>query len=283
MNDNQMPAALEANHQKRKAPAEFDLYSPSKETIPPKKTPVTYGGRRSKGIFGSSPMDLQHDQNLIDQISQLADQTNGENWIPEGTMREAYAQHNPNAMFPEPSSTVPNATLTQQRVMEGVLAPPLLGSDVDVGGAPFQPDASIPWSEYLKSPTDTGEQPKSSAQHSHGSQHTSVPTSGPLLNDGSNPSVSQPNRRLSLTLVGCTSTQDMAMGVIDAQGLTMFPTDEAVFEAMPLQATSSLTVNGSTRGKTPSSSRQTRKVRRSPSPGPISDDDLADLGLPKEQ
>jgi hypothetical protein len=282
LNDNQTPAALRETHHKRKAPSEFDAYSPSRSSNVSKKTPVTYA-KRAKDIFGSSPADLQQDYNQIDQVSQPADQHNGTNWISEGTMREAYAQHNPNAMFPEPSSTVPNATLTQQRVLEGVLAPALLGSDVDTGRAQYHPDASIPWSEYLKSPTNTGEQPKSSTQHSHGSQHTSLPATEPLLNDESTLLITEPSRRASLTLVGCLSPQDRSTCMVDPQDLTMFPTDQVTFETTLTQATPSSVVGEYQRGKTPNSSRNSRKAKRIPSPGPTSDDDLADLGLPKEQ
>ncbi|KAF1924459.1 uncharacterized protein M421DRAFT_279268 [Didymella exigua CBS 183.55] len=274
VNDNQLPATLEVNHQKRKTPAEFDLYSPFKENTVSEKTPICK--------FGSSPGGLQQDQTFLDQTSELADSHDGTHWVLEGTMRETYAQHSPNPMFPEPSSTVPNATLTQQRVLEGVLAPALLGSNVDAGRSPFQPDASIPWSEYLKSPTTTGEQPRSSAQHSHGSQPTLLPASGPILNNSSDLSISQSYRRASLTLVGCLSPQDKSTDVVNPQKLTIFPTDEVAYKATLPQATPSSTLN-ELRDKTPSSSRNSRKIRRISSPAPTSDDDLADLGLSKEQ
>lgn len=279
---NSTPVIFEKTYGKRKAPPEFDFQNPSTGTDSSRKTPVP-SGHLPKGTIGGSPANLQQDCSLVDGISQQIHQIDATNWILQGTMREAYAQHDPNAMFPEPSSTVPNATLTQQRVMEGVLAPALLGSDVDSERTPFQPEASIPWSEYLKSPTNTGEQPKSSAHYSHASQNLSVPMSEPLLDDAPYPSASQPNRRLSLTLVGCPSTQEMDAGVADTQGLAIFHTEEVAFEAAPLQASSSSTVNKSIPGKTSTSSRQARETRYRPSPGPTSDDELADLGLPREQ
>ncbi|KAF3040931.1 hypothetical protein E8E12_007452 [Didymella heteroderae] len=280
MTDNQTSAALEDNNQKRKIPPEFDLYSQASGHAAPKKSPITYA-KRAKSIFVGSPGDLRHEQNLIDQTSQPGNQQHETYWGLEGTVREAYAQHNPNTMFPEPSSTVPNATLTQQRVLDGILAPVLLGSEVDAGRTSFHPDASIPWSEYLKSPTNTEEQPKSSAQ---ASRHTSLPAPGTLLNDGSDISISQPNRRESLMLVGCLSTQDKSTGMVDNhQELTVFPVDEVAPEATLPQINPFPTAHEPIREKTPASSRSTRKMKRIPSPGPISDDDLADLGLPKEQ
>ena len=282
MTDNQTSAAPEDNYQKRKAPPDFDSYSKGSGNTASKQQSITYA-KRAKGMLDSSP-GYQHDQNLVDQTLQPADQLNKTNWILEGTMREVYAQQNPNAMFPEPSSTVPNATLTQQRVLEGILGPALLGSEVDTGRTSFHPDASIPWSEYLKSPTNTGEQPKSSAQHSHVSQHTVLPTSGPSLNDGSDFPVSQSNRRESLTLVGCPLTQDKSTGIVnDHRNLTVFPLDDIALQNSLPQATPLSTTSETTRGETPSSSRNSCKMKRVPSPAPTSDDDLADLGLPKEQ
>ncbi|KAF2631894.1 hypothetical protein BU25DRAFT_487485 [Macroventuria anomochaeta] len=276
MNDDQTPDTLEVNHQKRGSNGIFN------ENFAPKKTPVTYG-RNSNGIFCSSPADQQHNQSLLGQVNSVAGATNGTDWMLEGTMRGAYAQHNPNAMFPEPSSTVPNATLTQQRVMEGVLAPALLGSDVDNDRTPIQPDASIPWSEYLKSPTNSGEQPRSSAQEPHALQNVSAAISDPSPNEYPAPSGSQRSQQESLMLVGSPSTQNMSLDMLDAQDIIVFLSDEAQSEARQPHATSSSTVNGSAPGKAPSSSRQSHKKRPSPSPGPTSDDDLADLGLPKEQ
>lgn len=272
--------APEDNHQKRKAPAEFDSYGTCNGHAASKQLPITYS-KRAKGGFNMSLEDPQYDRNLVDRTSQPADQHNQTNWGLEDTMCEAYAQHNPNAMFPEPSSTVPNATLTQQRVLEGVLAPALLGSEVDVEGVSFHPDASIPWSEYLKSPTNTGDQPKSSAQYS---QHTVLPASGPLLNDGLDSSISQSKRRESLTLVGCPLTEDESTDVVnDHQGSVVFAVDDIALQATLPQTTPLSTAHESIRSKAPNSSRNSRETKRCPSLGRTSDDDLADLDLPKEK
>jgi hypothetical protein len=76
-------------------------------------------------------------------------------------IREDYAQHEPMAMFPEPSSTIPNATATQQRVLEGVVAPALLGLDSEIDVPPYQVSikGSVPWSDMMDfSPVEAREQ-----------------------------------------------------------------------------------------------------------------------------
>lgn len=89
-----------------------------------------------------------------------------EPWNLEGTMRNDYAQHDP-SMFGEPSSTIPNATMTQQRVLEVVKAPAMLGQESETGGPCYQPppDPSPPWSDLMKfTPSGTNEQAESSAR-----------------------------------------------------------------------------------------------------------------------
>jgi hypothetical protein len=78
-------------------------------------------------------------------------------WQLEGTIRQDYAHHEPMAMFPEPSSTVPNTTLTQERLLEEVLAPgfgimPEDEPEAEPTMPRYEPQkSSIPWSDYLKS------------------------------------------------------------------------------------------------------------------------------------
>jgi hypothetical protein len=276
MNDDHTPVLLDVNHQKRKVPADFDLSSISSATLTAKQVHVTYD-RKSKGISTSSPAGQHEDQNFVNQVPQPTGATNGSYWKLEGTMRDAYAQHNPNELFPEPSSTVPNATLTQQRILQGVLAPALLGSDEDVGGAPFQPDASIPWSEYLKSPTNTGEQPRSSAQGPYVSQNISAAMSQTSPSEQPAHLNRQQSRQSFSMPMGRLPSQE----TINAQNVTIFPNDGVQTNATQAQTTSSSTSNDLTQGKPLSSSRHFRKKR--PSPEPTSDDDLADFGLLKEQ
>ncbi|EAT77588.2 hypothetical protein SNOG_15045 [Parastagonospora nodorum SN15] len=79
-------------------------------------------------------------------------------------MREGYMQHDSRALFPEPSSTIPNATLTQQRMLEGVVGPGMLGLDSEADVPPHQPppEASVPWSDMMR--FSSGEQSELSSQ-----------------------------------------------------------------------------------------------------------------------
>lgn len=101
----------------------------------------------------SSPLLEQ----LQDQRMLVHDQDTTNNiWGLDGTMRVDYAQHEPMALFPDQSSTIPNATLTQQRLLEEVMAPAFLGLEAETeSDAPrYEPaKSSVPWSDYLKSPT----------------------------------------------------------------------------------------------------------------------------------
>lgn len=95
-------------------------------------------------------------------------------------MRQEYNQHEPMALFPEPSSTIANATQTQQRLFAGLSGPGLLGSDPDSVASQLQhhPQPSVPWSELLNlSPAGAGEQCDSN-QRSKEASENHVPVSG---------------------------------------------------------------------------------------------------------
>lgn len=75
-------------------------------------------------------------------------------WSLEGTLRDSYAAHEPMAMFPEPSSTIPNATLTQQRLLDEVMNPAFLGIEPEIDAPPYEPaKSSVPWSDFLNTPS----------------------------------------------------------------------------------------------------------------------------------
>lgn len=240
---------------------------------------------QSRDALSTSPNQRQR---IVDPTLRSANTAHGADWLLAGTMRDAYAEHDPLAMFPDPSSTVPNATLTQQRVMEGVFAPNFLGSDVDGSRTPFQPDASIPWSEYLKSPTDTAEPPKSSAQQPRMSQHLSGTTPGASPHDQPAVHELQRERQKSLTLVGCHSQDDdpnePSPRVMNTSPDRLSPlTAEATKSPLQQQASLRVTAGQTARDRTPKPSRNPCKEKVNSSLAAISDDDLATLGIPKEQ
>lgn len=281
--DGQFSGSIEVSVQKRKLPSDFDTKHPPDQVI--RKSQVAYG-IQSQDASSSS---LEQQQPILDPTLLSAKTVHGAGWLLEGTMRDAYAEHDPVAMFPEPSSTVPNATLTQQRVMEGVFKPTFLGSDVEGGKTPFQPEASIPWSEYLKSPTDTTEPLKSLSQKSTLSQHLLSTASGASPDDKSAFSRSQRQRRESLTLAGFHSQNSSLDGcnnekVATSPGCMPPVIAEATQAQLGQRATPPPTAQGLARVEMPKSSRSARRENCSQSfESQSDDDDLADPETTNEQ
>lgn len=97
-------------------------------------------------------------------------------WDFRGTLRNDWEHHEPMGLFAQTaSSTIPNATATQERLLAEVLAPEFLGITADVETEPrSDPDArnyepaksSVPWSEYLKSSIRASEGTLQSAEPS---------------------------------------------------------------------------------------------------------------------
>jgi hypothetical protein len=198
-------------------------------------------------------------------------------WDLEGTIRDDYARHDPRAMFPEPSSTIPNATFTQQRVLEGIADPAMLGHEfaADPPHDLLPPEASVPFSEILKlspaHPSDYAESsdpgrvpsdqyPSTAIQHQHGE-------GGPNLSQRSKygPSVHVENALLP-------AGHDQS----------------SVFAAPPMQVNwtesdtrnVSLLSSGSPMGP---SKKQTCEQKSQFSTVNSEDDELAAIGLPQEQ
>ncbi|KAF2706559.1 hypothetical protein K504DRAFT_492975 [Pleomassaria siparia CBS 279.74] len=112
---------------------------------------------RSKSVFSSPSLDPGQATYTAQAVEDVAERP----WGLEGTLRENYDTHEMMVMFPETSSTVPNATLTQQRLLDEVMNPAFLGLDAN-GDAPLYEPAksSVPWSEFLHSqPTQPNPEP----------------------------------------------------------------------------------------------------------------------------
>ncbi|KAF2797196.1 hypothetical protein K505DRAFT_372646 [Melanomma pulvis-pyrius CBS 109.77] len=155
-----------------------------------KKEPKSYG--RSKSIFSSAYLDHNQEKGIMREsedgrvelpFSKLscepvtssivsltgvtgavhygntdADAVPEKLWNLEGTLRDSYAAHEPMAMFPEPSSTIPNATLTQQRLLDEVMNPAFLGIEPEIDAPPYEPaKSSVPWSDFLNTPSGNTE------------------------------------------------------------------------------------------------------------------------------
>ncbi|KAF9740844.1 hypothetical protein PMIN06_004744 [Paraphaeosphaeria minitans] len=89
-------------------------------------------------------------------------------WDFQGTMREVWEHHEPMGLFAQTvSSTIPNATATQEQLLAEVLAPGFLGvePDPDPTASNYEPaKSSVPWSEYLKSSSRAPGVPSQSAE-----------------------------------------------------------------------------------------------------------------------
>ncbi|OCL12658.1 hypothetical protein AOQ84DRAFT_145340 [Glonium stellatum] len=71
-------------------------------------------------------------------------------WKPSGATPDGFTRHEPFTMFPDLSSTVPDNTLTQQRLLDEALADHFLGP---ISGSTDPPCSSIPWSTFLTTPS----------------------------------------------------------------------------------------------------------------------------------
>jgi hypothetical protein len=89
-------------------------------------------------------------------------------WDFQGTMRNDWEDHEPMGLFAQTlSSTIPNATATQQQLLAEVLAPEFLHAELELDpDAPrYEPaKSSVPWSEYLKSSSKVPEVPPQSTE-----------------------------------------------------------------------------------------------------------------------
>lgn len=193
-------------------------------------------------------------------------------WPLEGTMQDHYVQHDPMALFPEPSSTVPNATYTQQRVLETITAPALLGLESEADTPHYIPKASVPWSDMMNfSPAATAEQsdppnqpgiPEATENAQDLSQQGSILSQRSRLGSTVHVSGSQLKNKLFDGGVNPENVMPPPWG-LSSQDLGLSP--EKLQESQKAK-------NGSSQG----SKSETNLV-------PHSEDDLADIGLPKEQ
>ncbi|KAI4637031.1 hypothetical protein J4E93_010697 [Alternaria ventricosa] len=264
-------------NKKRKTTADPSPLKPFND-VSTKKGPVTYG-KAPKSIFGSSP---SFNAPPVGRADATLESTQEVPWLPEGTMRDNYVLHEP-AMFPEPSSTVPNATMTQQHILDVVNAPLTIGQEIDSEQPRYipPPEPSIPWSDLMKfTPADATEQTESSDRDPPSND---PPSATPVRTSqgGYEYSASQRSRRGSGgPLKGSPLRNELSRnGAGDAdRGAT--PVDASSADIWDIPSTAPQ--------KTPRSGHKVVKTtpRRSKSaqvPVASSDDDLANIGLPKEQ
>lgn len=71
-------------------------------------------------------------------------------WDLPASLRQDFQEHEPVSMFPDPSSTVPDNTMTQQRLVEQALWNQMLPSPAQAEEAAASTTSSFPWSTYLE-------------------------------------------------------------------------------------------------------------------------------------
>jgi hypothetical protein len=119
--------------------------TPSLKKTERRKTLKTYGSSRDqkKEIIDPAFEALR----ALEQPERKEDNT----WDLPASIRDQFLQHEPVSMFPDPSSTIPDNTLTQRRIIEEALsADQLLQQPNPHIPHPSGSSApSIPWSDYL--------------------------------------------------------------------------------------------------------------------------------------
>lgn len=146
-----------------------------------KKTLKTYGNsaKRSKTMAFSEDVVRSGFTE-----AQLSRQSASGDWLP-ATLRADFAEHNPTMMFSEPSSTVPDNTLSQQRMIQQALETNNSGDALSTQhkSNPTQKsqhtensEFSIPWSAY-----DERQQESQRSPSNRRDDATPVPVAGPPL------------------------------------------------------------------------------------------------------
>ena len=264
--------------------------------LPDGATPCSFlglGGRDASEMTATNfPVKLAEERTASNPILQELEPAREASWMLEGTLRHEYVQHEPVQLFPDASSTVPNATLTQQRIID--TAGQISELENGLNKNYYQPQPSIPWSDYLTtSPADNNnnddnhnEQPSSDRQRRI-SEHASVNRPSPEVEKTQEfltPQLSQQ----SLSLVGDIPTADntpvqkqTSRGDADISGVVVHSqgTKYAKEPSQSFAVSSRSRKSSQILHSTPH--RQSRKIPKDSTP--YSDDDLADIGVPEER
>ncbi|KAG9187013.1 hypothetical protein G6011_10121 [Alternaria panax] len=254
----------EHSNKKRKTAADSSPPKSFNDSSARKRGPVTYG-KAPRSVSGSSPSVNAPLEDLLG--TNLAPHDTG--WILEGTMRQHWAAHEP-AMFPEPSSTIPNATMTQQHVLEVVNAP-MTGYEIESEGPRYTPppEPSIPWSDLMKfTPAEADGQNESSDRDAPAMD---LPSATPVrtTQGGYECSASQQSRRASSVWLKNSPLRN-----------ELSRTEANPAATLDLPSTASPGTQKSGHGEMKKTSRPSKPHLVSLD---RSDDDLAAIGLPKEQ
>ncbi|KAF2686498.1 hypothetical protein K458DRAFT_485760 [Lentithecium fluviatile CBS 122367] len=274
-----------------------------------KKAPVNYG--RSKTLFNSPTLGdrLDGSRQTVSTVEKI--------WDLPGPVHEEWQHHEPMGLFPDPSSTVPNATATQQQLLDEVMAPAFLGIEPESDALRYEPaKSSVPWSEFLQSSVRNTQEQSDPTNRTekladqHGSSNLENGSGGSLPEPTPpvtrTPQLSQRNRRgSSVRLKGSPLRYEISQNNINHKGLMGPPLvpypetgDEVARQCSPTpsraneglangeRSVNELPKSSSWRGK---SQEQTivvspsAKTKQKSNSVPNSEDDLMAIGLPKEE
>ncbi|KAJ9667506.1 hypothetical protein H2201_002375 [Coniosporium apollinis] len=181
--------------------AGFDLSSSSSNKQPRTKTVKTYGQSRqwrldaledANGAFdalregkqghntssGETANARKSQETLPSTDAPVVEDPSGPipSWELPGSIQDDFAHHDPVAMFPDPSSTIPDNTMTQQRLIDEALSmhASVPFSEFHIPEAPAGSNSSIPWSAYIASQPGNGETGSKSSHPSNPSPQRSI-------------------------------------------------------------------------------------------------------------
>lgn len=179
--------------------AGFDLSSSSSNKQQRAKTVKTYGQSRQRRLdaledanwafvalregkqghnSSGKPADARKSQEALPSTDAPAEDPSGSipSWELPGSIQDDFAHHDPIAMFPGPSSTIPDNTMTQQRLIDEALSmhAPVPFSEFHIPEAPAGSNSSIPWSAYIASQPGTVETASKSSHPSNPSPQRSM-------------------------------------------------------------------------------------------------------------
>lgn len=200
-------------------------------------------------------------------------------WQLEGTMRNDYAGHEP-VMFGEPSSTIPNATMTQQRVLEAVNGPVMLGQESETGELRHHlpPEPSVPWSDLMRfTPAEESEQTES--PYREPPPHASLSTPVVAMQKSPGWPATQQSK--------CASSSQQNQSV-SKNGRSSFEEHTAVDQQVVSKTSSPLVTVKTPTPRLESHTDGQAKAKTSPRQHknqlhPSSDDELSAIGLPEER
>ncbi|QDS74534.1 hypothetical protein FKW77_007582 [Venturia effusa] len=157
------PASSPLRASKRRKTMNLSQAATPESTLGRRKTVKTYGSssKRSQGLLnpGSSLFDdlkAEEQKSPGATVTQRKDAEPGRKspekmWDIPASLRQDFQEHEPVSMFPDPSSTIPDNTMTQQRLVEQALSNQMLPPPAQqIEEAAASTTSSFPWSTYLE-------------------------------------------------------------------------------------------------------------------------------------